>query len=93
MSGNRQLVTAIKAGDLAKVKSLFKDPTVNVNLKGEKGMTPFALACLAGEAPVVEFMCQDDRVEVNEALENGCTPLWLACKYRNFMAVKALLGC
>ena len=57
---------------------LLAHPDIDVNVKNNRGETPFLDVCLSGLTSCVREMLKDSRVNVKEPDNGGYTPFWYA---------------
>ncbi|CAB1346036.1 unnamed protein product, partial [Coregonus sp. 'balchen'] len=78
--GDKELMWALKNGDLDEVKTLMKDEDVNRTLEG--GRKPLHYAADCGQAEMLEFLLSKgadvNDEDVNRTLEGGRKPLHYA---------------
>ncbi|XP_029019226.1 myotrophin [Betta splendens] len=86
--GDKELMWALKNGDLDEVKSKLTAADVNRTLEG--GRKPLHYAADAGEVEVVDFLISMG-ADVNAPDKHGITPLMAACYEDHFACVKVLL--
>ncbi|XP_063073493.1 myotrophin [Engraulis encrasicolus] len=86
--GDKELMWALKNGDMEEVKSLVKDEDVNRTLEG--GRKPLHYAADCGHREVVEFLVSRG-ADVNAADKHGITPLLSAIYEGHLSCVKLLL--
>ena len=87
---NMDLLLASYHGDLAEIAYLFYKGIPNVNVKGNKNVTPLILASQQGKLDVVAFLL-DRGARVNDVLTDGKTALLMACRNGHIEIVKILM--
>lgn len=90
MSMDTNLVNAIKAGDLAAVKTALA-ASVQVNGTSENGSTALMWACKLGNTDIVAALLEAG-ADVSLATEKGATALGIAAKNDHVRVVKMLLA-
>ena len=75
-SANEKIIAMSKLGRLKIVKSLVEDG-VNVNIRGDDGLTPLMKAAFFGRFSVVEYLVNKG-ADVNAKANDGSTALQLA---------------
>ncbi|NP_001158858.1 myotrophin-like [Oncorhynchus tshawytscha] len=86
--GDKELMWALKNGDLDEVKTLMKDEDVNRTLEG--GRKPLHYAADCGQAEMLEFLLSKG-ADVNAPDKHGITPLLSATYEGHLTCVKILL--
>lgn len=88
---SQELLEAVKAGDLAKVRALVeKDPTI-VNSKNPGGQTILFAAVAFGQPEIVDYLISKG-ADVNARTDFHLTPLHVACVRNAPLAVVRLLA-
>jgi tetratricopeptide (TPR) repeat protein len=83
------LVQAAESGDLATLKALAVN-NVQVNARGEKGVTALMRAASNGHTEVVKYLIEKGAA-LNVRKNNGLTPLMHAAFFGHYEVVKVLL--
>ncbi len=71
----KDLMTAIRNGELGSVQSLLRAPLGTLDFQTEDGLTPLMAAILANKIDIVQHLLQRPDVNVNFQNEDGWTPL------------------
>jgi ankyrin repeat protein len=92
-----ELLDACKAGDLALVKKLIKEPGIDLNKGDEYGCTPLLIAAQQRDSRTLELLLSLKKsdgsfaVNVNKSNMDGVTPLLAACQKRDDRTIENLL--
>ena len=78
-SKEQQFWNAADEGDLSVVKNLAADTTLDINWRGDMGLTAFNDACYEGHVSVVQFLLTLTTVDSNKPNKNEATPFYIAC--------------
>ncbi|XP_067648832.1 ankyrin repeat, PH and SEC7 domain containing protein secG-like [Haliotis asinina] len=91
VAGYNVLHWACKGGNLDVVKYLLSLCSVDINSRGNRGMTPMMAAALRGHTSILKFL---GSMGANRTLvaDNGDSVLLLACKGKRMVMVKYLIG-
>ena len=84
------IFTAVKTGNVARVKDLIENGGVNVNAKNSGGLTPLILAAYRGYDKVVQVLL-DNGAAVDAKDKEGWTPLLMAAQNGHDKVVQLLL--
>ena len=76
----------------AVIPLLLAHPDIDINLKNNKGYTPFFIACEYGYTSCVREMLKDSRVNLKETDNGGYTPLWLAAANVHLDVIKVWIA-
>lgn len=86
------LVDGITDGDLEKVKEMFDQTEINVDLPLKDNWTALMIAALKGHESIVDYLVKVKGANVCYADPNGCTALIVAAHMGHFNVVQYLLS-
>lgn len=87
-----RLHRACRAGRLAEVRVLVRDPGIDLNCREpRRGRTALMVACVGGHTSVVAFLVGLQGLDPNARSSNGSTALHLACRSKRPKIVRLLL--
>ncbi|PGH26886.1 hypothetical protein AJ80_01468 [Polytolypa hystricis UAMH7299] len=84
-------VEAAGTGLKSVIKPLMMRPSVDVNSRDLKGLTPLCYAIFSGREEAVQLLLSDDRVKLDLKSENGWTSLAWAVRIGQEATIKQLL--
>ncbi len=88
---DKELLIAVKSGDLNKVIGLF-NRGANINAENEYGKKPIHIAAESDHKNIIEFLLSKEGVGVNDTDEQGHTPLHWASWSGHLDMVEYLVG-
>ena len=78
--------------DVVKLLLDLSHPNIELNARGNNGVTAFMIACHWGHKDVVKLILDhSERIDLNAKRNSGMTAFMIACSYRYKDVVKLLL--
>ena len=81
---------AAEGGHEAVVRLLLGAVNVNINMRGDLGMTPLFIAAMNGHEAVLRLLLATGDVDINAKSKFGATPLYIAAQNGHEAVVRLL---